>query len=106
MLHVIIIWLNFVERTTVPDVDNSKQCDRTLKWCTYSDLEQKKCEWLSQAAVNWGIQPIVECVRSEGDNELSCLDDIKKEKSDIVVASSDYAYISLKYSKLLNLLQF
>jgi hypothetical protein len=47
--------------------------------------------------MNWGIQPVVECRRSEGQDELSCLDDIKKETADIVVASSDYAYISLKY---------
>jgi hypothetical protein len=83
------------ERTTIPTNETSKQCDRTLKWCTYSDSEQEKCEWLSQAAMNWGIQPVVECRRSEGQDELSCLDDIKKETADIVVASSDYAYISL-----------
>ncbi|KYB29543.1 Transferrin-like Protein [Tribolium castaneum] len=82
--------------TTVPNPETSKQCDRTLRWCTYSDLETKKCKWLRQAAVNWGIQPVVECVQSEGDDELSCLDDLKKGSADIVVASSNYAYISLK----------
>ncbi|XP_044259528.1 transferrin-like [Tribolium madens] len=82
--------------TTVPDAKTFKQCDRTLKWCTFSNVETEKCKWLSQAAVNWGIQPVVECIRSDGDDELSCLDDIKKGDADIVVASSDYAYISLK----------
>ncbi|RZB39249.1 transferrin-like, partial [Asbolus verrucosus] len=83
------------ERRTIPTFESSKECDRTLKWCTYSDMEQEKCKWLSQAAMNWGIQPVVECKRSEGTDELSCLDDIKKKYADVVVASSDYAYISL-----------
>lgn len=89
----------FLERRSVPTFENSKKCDQSFKWCTYTDLELEKCKWLSQAALNEAIQPVVECVRSDNDDEISCLDNIKKGTSDVVMASSDYAYITLKYYK-------
>lgn len=88
--------LLLLDRRTIPTVETSKLCDLTINWCTYNDQSLQKCRWLSQAALNRGIQPVISCAETEG-NELSCLDDIKKQTADVTVASSDYAYATLKY---------
>lgn len=87
----------FLERRTIPTLETSKLCDTTITWCTYTNESLQKCEWLSQAALNRGIQPVIKCKKTEGNDELACLDDIKMKTSDITVASSDYAYASLTY---------
>lgn len=78
-------------------METSKLCDSKITWCTYTNESLQKCQWLSQAALNRGIQPAFNCRITEGHDELACLDDIKKLESDITVASSDYAYASLTY---------
>lgn len=46
--------------------------------------------------MNEAVQPVLECVRSDSNDEIACLDDVKKGRADVVMTSSDYAYITLK----------
>lgn len=55
-------------------------------------MEQEKCKWLLQAAVNRGIQPVVQCVQSI--DKLGCLEDIENGKADVVTVEAEYGYVA------------
>lgn len=61
-----------------------------MKWCTVSEEEQKKCEWLSTASINQGLVPIIKCVQKM--DKLECLQEIKEKNVDIV-DMDDYGYV-------------
>ncbi|KAF5299227.1 hypothetical protein FQA39_LY02400 [Lamprigera yunnana] len=75
---------------TIPSVD--EKCNDDIKWCTVSDAEQKKCEWLSQASANIGVQPSIKCVQSH--NTFACLEDMKNKNVDVVASDAHFGYIS------------
>ncbi|KAJ8971258.1 hypothetical protein NQ317_011617 [Molorchus minor] len=85
-------------RRRIPTQADSVQCNVTVKWCTLNVTEQEKCKWLQQAALNVGLQPVIECVQTEEEPNdfLSCLNDIKSEKADIAFVDVNYGYIALK----------
>ncbi|KAF5300806.1 hypothetical protein FQR65_LT09109 [Abscondita terminalis] len=71
-----------------------EKCNENVKWCTVSTAEQKKCEWLSQAAANIALQPSIKCVQSP--NKFACLEDIKTGIVDVVAADAHFGYVSRK----------
>lgn len=56
-------------------------------WCTTSEQENQKCKWLSQASLNRGLQPVLECITQTDKREC-----IKDERTDIVTVDVDHAY--------------
>nr|XP_022919639.1 transferrin-like [Onthophagus taurus] len=91
-------WGNFIKSfRDIPSPDDSIICKRKMRWCTTSDNEQTKCKWLSQASINYGIQPVVECVQKS--SELECLKAISNnnESADLITTSADLGYAAKKY---------
>lgn len=65
-----------------------------MKWCTVSQTEQEKCDWLSQAVLIAGIRPGLSCVR--GSDTLDCMKKIQSSKADIISIDSNYGYLARK----------
>lgn len=86
-----IILLHFLEYRSVPDTKKEK-CDINIKWCTKSSEEYVKCEWLAQASLNRGLQPVIRCIQSS--SELECLTDIQNKKADVITSSANLGYIA------------
>ncbi|XP_063543762.1 transferrin [Cydia strobilella] len=61
---------------------------RHIVMCTTSILEQNKCEWLSEAASVYGVEPAVQCSR-KGDR-AACMAAVKNGTCDVTVASGDW----------------
>ncbi|KAJ8921907.1 hypothetical protein NQ315_008540 [Exocentrus adspersus] len=80
----------------IPTVAENIECGLSVRWCTLTSNEQQKCRWLQQAALNAGIQPVMECIQSADNDSLSCLNDIKEDKADIAFTDVNYGYIALK----------
>ncbi|KAJ8948396.1 hypothetical protein NQ314_008436 [Rhamnusium bicolor] len=85
-----------ITRRNIPSISNSIQCSVSIKWCTLNEYEQQKCKWLQQAALNSGLQPVIECSQSNDTDTLSCLNDIRNGKADIAFTDVNYGYIALK----------
>lgn len=79
------------ERRTIPD-SKSERCDVNMKWCTFSAEEKQKCQWLAQAALNRGIQPVVACVESS--DQLECIDDVQNKKADLLTIDANYGFVA------------
>lgn len=79
-----------LEFREIPNKENLNLCKKTMKWCTVSKEETKKCLWLKQASINQGILPVIEC--NEFLNKLECIENIEKKKIDIVDLQ-DYNYV-------------
>lgn len=92
MFFIVII---LIENRDIPDEKN-ELCDTNMKWCTTSPEEKQKCLWLSQAALNRGIQPVVKCVEST--NQLECINDVKNNKADLLTIDANYGFIAKRYS--------
>ncbi|KAL3278705.1 hypothetical protein HHI36_016239 [Cryptolaemus montrouzieri] len=60
---------------------------RTIHICTTSILESSKCSWLRETAASYGIQPSLECLKTD-DNEL-CMDAVQKGFADVVIIKPD-----------------
>ncbi|KAI4459547.1 transferrin [Holotrichia oblita] len=70
---------------------NSQLCKDSIKLCVLPH-EGEKCKWLQQAALNYGVQPAINCVLHQDKTE--CISDIKAEKADIVVISDNMTYFA------------
>uniref|UniRef100_V5I8N4 Transferrin n=1 Tax=Anoplophora glabripennis TaxID=217634 RepID=V5I8N4_ANOGL len=81
---------------SIPTVNETVQCGLVVRWCTLTNEEQQKCKWLQQAALNAGIQPVIECIQTADKDTLSCLNDIKEDRADITFTDVNYGYIALK----------
>ncbi|XP_018324259.1 transferrin isoform X2 [Agrilus planipennis] len=68
------------------------QCGTTVNWCTVSNAEQEKCNWLAQAGANRGIQPIVNCVQAT--DKLSCISQIYNGVVDVVDIDTNFGYLA------------
>lgn len=71
--------------------EHSQICKESIKLCVLSN-EEKKCRWLKQAALNYGVQPTINCIVHEDKTE--CISDLKAEKADIVVISDNMTYFA------------
>ncbi|KAK5649219.1 hypothetical protein RI129_000248 [Pyrocoelia pectoralis] len=85
--------LEYLEKYRVIPPTNEK-CDEKIRWCTVSNAEQEKCEWLAQASANLAIQPTIKCIQSH--NTFACLEDIKTDKVDVVSSDAHFGYIARK----------
>lgn len=86
--------LLFVGRE-IPEPGTTLPCHEPVKWCTTSDIENNKCEWLRQAAIIQGIVPELQCV--QGTSQLDCFKKIKNKDADIVGTSSNLGPIATQY---------
>lgn len=60
---------------------------RSIVFCTTSLIQHYKCSWLQEAASVYGIEPNIQCIRSE--NVSRCLDDAKHRIVDVVLVDQD-----------------
>ncbi|XP_074025706.1 transferrin isoform X2 [Leptinotarsa decemlineata] len=87
----------FVEaRRKIPSLLDNIQCNLTVKWCTLNEQEQKKCLWTQQASLNSGLQPAIECVQSNDNDSISCLNDIASGVADLAFTDVTYGYLAIK----------
>ncbi|XP_066991572.2 transferrin isoform X2 [Anabrus simplex] len=73
-------------------------CERTIKWCTTSSLENEKCETLKHAATLHAIKPELICVQA--DSVWECLNKTKENENDILGIDTSLAYVAYKYYNL------
>ncbi|XP_072387731.1 transferrin-like isoform X2 [Diabrotica undecimpunctata] len=81
---------------SIPSLSNNTRCKEVVNWCTLNDKEQQKCKWFAQAALNVGLEPVVDCVQSSDNDTVSCLIDLQNNKSDVMYSDITYGYIALK----------
>jgi len=76
----------------IPETDSTVHCHKQIKWCTTSETENSKCEWLRQAAIIQGVVPELQCV--QGTSHLDCFKKINMTEADIVGTSSNLGPIA------------
>ncbi|XP_063216183.1 transferrin-like [Bacillus rossius redtenbacheri] len=74
------------------DIPVTSACQRTLRWCTVSELEDSKCEWLRQAGVTHGLSPELLCLR--GSSKFDCLRRVEADLADLVGIDTDLGYLA------------
>ncbi|GLH09400.1 Transferrin [Gryllus bimaculatus] len=77
-------------------------CDRHVKLCTYSELTNAKCNWISEAAKANGVKPDIVC--EEHDNIEKCMDDVSHGNSDAVIVESNLLKIASRKYNLISVL--
>ena len=60
---------------------------RRVRWCVASSLEDRKCRWLREASIVYGVEPAISCIQEL--TRASCLKAIKTERADVFVARPD-----------------
>ncbi|EFN78174.1 Transferrin [Harpegnathos saltator] len=60
---------------------------RRVQWCVASNLEERKCRWLREASVVYGVEPPISCIQEI--NRASCLDALRSRRADIFVARTE-----------------
>lgn len=76
----------------IPDTVSTARCHKPIKWCTTSEIENNKCEWLRQAAIIQGVVPELQCV--QGTSHLDCFKKINMTEADIVGTNSSLGPIA------------
>lgn len=61
--------------------------NRSIIYCTTSLIEHAKCSWLQEASAVYGIEPNLQCVRSQSIER--CFEDIKHKVADVVLVDQD-----------------
>lgn len=74
----------------------------TVKFCTASTIDQRKCVWISKAAEAYTIQPAIECFQKSSVED--CFNSITKEESDVVVIRPDFEFDAIMNYNLKNLI--
>ncbi|GBP81952.1 Transferrin [Eumeta japonica] len=72
------------------DIDATRFYMPTQRWCTISEAEQHKCEWVRHALHTLGVEPALSCQR--GRSPLHCLWDIRAYNADFIAIDSNYGY--------------
>ncbi|XP_018392136.1 PREDICTED: transferrin [Cyphomyrmex costatus] len=57
---------------------------RDIRWCLVSNLEKRKCSWLRDASIVYGVEPLISCLQET--SREACVDAIRKGKTDIFLA--------------------
>ncbi|XP_011704440.1 PREDICTED: transferrin [Wasmannia auropunctata] len=63
------------------------QPSREIRWCLVSSLEKRKCSWLRDASVVYGVEPLISCLEEE--SREACVEAIRKGRMDIFLARPD-----------------
>ncbi|CAH1641971.1 unnamed protein product [Spodoptera littoralis] len=82
----------------ISNADASASCMPARRWCTVSEAELAKCNWVRGAAHILGIQPSITCLRRN--TVLDCLSDVKAEQVDFLAISSTYGYLARQHYQL------
>ncbi|XP_029047625.1 transferrin isoform X1 [Osmia bicornis bicornis] len=67
---------------------------RRVRWCVASNLEEKKCRWLREAAIVYGVEPAISCIQEP--TRASCMKDLKTQRADIFVARPEELFEARK----------
>lgn len=60
---------------------------RSIVYCTTSLIQHYKCSWLQEASSVYGIEPNIQCIRTESLER--CMDDTKHKTAHVVLVSQD-----------------
>lgn len=60
---------------------------RSIVYCTTSIIQHTKCSWLQEASSVYGIEPNLQCIRTEHLDR--CMQDVKHKVSDVVLVDHD-----------------
>jgi len=82
----------------IPETVSTAHCHKRIKWCTTSEIENNKCEWLHQAAIIQGVVPELQCV--QGTSHLDCFKKINMTEADIVGTNSNLGPIATHFFNL------
>ncbi|XP_023195692.1 melanotransferrin [Xiphophorus maculatus] len=69
-------------------------CQRTIRWCTVSEPEQKKCQAMSQAFSKVSIRPSISCIN--GPAVQGCIQKLQKKEVDALSMSGTDIYNAMK----------
>ncbi|XP_017276058.1 melanotransferrin [Kryptolebias marmoratus] len=69
-------------------------CQSSIRWCTISDPEQKKCQAMSQAFSEVSIRPHLSCV--QGPTSEGCIQKLQKNEVDALSMSATDIYKTAK----------
>ncbi|PWA21072.1 hypothetical protein CCH79_00009488, partial [Gambusia affinis] len=69
-------------------------CQRTIRWCTVSEPEQKKCQAMSQAFSRVSIRPSISCIN--GPTVQGCIQKLQKKEVDALSMSGTNIYNAVK----------
>ena len=76
----------------IPEAGTTLPCQHYIRWCTVSDKENEKCEWLKEAGITQGVVPELKCV--QGLNRTECLRKIKDSEADIMGIDSNLGTVA------------
>ncbi|KFB37544.1 AGAP011169-PA-like protein [Anopheles sinensis] len=62
---------------------------RSIVFCTKSLLELSKCSWLQEAASVYGVEPGLQCIRTESLDQ--CMAKVHSKDADVVIVDQDNA---------------
>ncbi|EZA58009.1 hypothetical protein DMN91_006051 [Ooceraea biroi] len=74
------------------DLTATESCGRTIRWCTISDMETTKCNWVARATLALGVAPKISCVQAE--STFQCFRDIADDRVDVITIDSNYGYLA------------
>lgn len=60
---------------------------RSIVYCTTSLIQHYKCSWLQEASSVYGIEPNIQCIRTE--SLKRCMDDTSHKTADVVLVDQD-----------------
>ncbi|XP_036151373.1 transferrin isoform X2 [Monomorium pharaonis] len=60
------------------------QPSRDVRWCLVSNLEKRKCSWLRDASIVYGVEPLISCLQE--DSREVCVEAVRNRKVDIFLA--------------------
>lgn len=60
---------------------------RSIVYCTTSLIQHNKCSWLQEASSVYGIEPNIQCIRTESLER--CMDDTSHKAVDVVLVDQD-----------------
>lgn len=60
---------------------------RSIIYCTTSLIQHYKCSWLQEASSVYGIEPNIQCIRTESIER--CMDDTNHKAANVVLVSQD-----------------
>lgn len=83
---------------TISPAEATTSCLPARRWCTISEAEQTKCNWVRAAAHTLGIQPFIAC--QQRNTVLDCLSDTKDDQTDFIAIPSNYGYLARQHYKL------
>ncbi|XP_007540697.1 melanotransferrin [Poecilia formosa] len=69
-------------------------CQQTIRWCTVSEPEQKKCQDMSQAFSKVSIRPSISCTKSPAVQD--CIQKLQKKEVDALSMSGSEIYNAMK----------